>query len=317
MKILLKIVFIIIIYLNAFWIHSNITYAVDNTTSDEYNLKTWWAANPITHTSTFLKSLYNSDTDFNVAVWWQKWIYNTLIRIARDLKNIFFTLASIYFLIIVIRLLFSSKTEEEVNNFKKWIIWISVWIIVTQVAYYIATALFDKEINTTLAENFIEKVVQPLISLLETAASFFFLAIMIYAFFRIVTANWDETKVKSWQMSVFYAVIWFIVIRISWLLVKTIYWTINTNSVIWSSHIVNTNIKWFAAIIVGVINWMNSFLWIVVVLMIIYAGFLALTSFWDEEKLKKTKKIIIYVIIWLLILVTNYLILTFFIYPQG
>jgi hypothetical protein len=57
--------------------------------------------------------------------------------------------------------------------------------------------LFDKEINTTLAANFIEKVLQPLISLLETAASFFFLAVMIYAFFRIVTANGDETKVKS------------------------------------------------------------------------------------------------------------------------
>jgi hypothetical protein len=140
---------------------------------------------------------------------------------------------------------------------------------------------------------------------------------MIYAFFRIVTANGDETKVKSWQMSVFYAVVWFIVVRISWLLVKTIYWTINTNTVIWSSHIVNTNIKWFVSIIVGVINWMNSFLWIVVVLMIIYAGFLTLTGLWDEDKLKKSKKIIIYVIIWLLILVTNYLILTFFIFPKA
>ncbi|MDP2395894.1 MAG: hypothetical protein Q8S84_06465 [bacterium] len=40
-----------------------------------------------------------------------------------------------------------------------------------------------------MAENFIDLIMWPLISVLETAASFLFLAIMIYAFFRIVTAN--------------------------------------------------------------------------------------------------------------------------------
>jgi hypothetical protein len=42
-----------------------------------------------------------------------------MIRIAKDLKNVFFFIASLYFLIIILKLLFSEKTEEEVSNFKK------------------------------------------------------------------------------------------------------------------------------------------------------------------------------------------------------
>jgi hypothetical protein len=54
-----------------------------------------------------------------------------------------------------------------------------------------------------------------------------------------------------------------------------------------------------------------------VVLMILYAWFLVLTSWWDEEKYKKAKKIILYSWIWILILFASYLILTFFIVPES
>jgi hypothetical protein len=56
---------------------------------------------------------------------------------------------------------------------------------------------------------------------------------------------------------------------------------------------------------------MNGFIWLIVVILIIYAWFMVLTSVWDEEKLKKAKSIIMYIAIWLFILVANYLILTF------
>jgi len=142
---------------------------------------------------------------------------------------------------------------------------------------------------------------------------FFFLAIMIYAFYRIITAWGDEEKAKTWKLSVLYAGIWFIVIKIASGLVSAIYWSINSRNIIWTTNFVNTNIGWFSEIVVKIINWMNWFVWIAVVLMITYAWFLSLTSFGDEEKLKKSKNIIMYVAIWILVLVSNYLILTFFI----
>jgi hypothetical protein len=42
---------------------------------------------------------------------------------------------------------------------------------------------------------------------LETATSFFFVFIMIYAFYRMVTANGDDGKVKEGRMSILYALI--------------------------------------------------------------------------------------------------------------
>jgi hypothetical protein len=62
---------------------------------------------------------------------------------------------------------------------------------------------------------------------------------------------------------------------------------------------------------------MNSFVWIIVILMIIYAWFTVLTWAWDEEKLKRAKTSILYIAIWILILIINYLILTFFILAPG
>lgn len=315
MKILSKIIFIILISISTFSVNSQVSFAADNT-----ELKTWWvnqnATNWTEKVNSPLQNIVNKETDFTIEQWWQKWIYNTLIRIARDLKNLFFIIAWIYFLIIVIKLLFTEKTEEQIWNFKKWIIRISLWIIMTQIAYYFANVLFDQEINSALANRFVTIIMEPLIKLLETSASFFFLAIMIYAFYRMITADWDEEAVKKWKMSVLYAGMWFIVIKISTALVKSIYWTIKPIGVTWVSGSVTTNIGWFANIVVKTINWMNGFVWIIVVLMIVYAWFLSLTSFWDEDKLKKTKHIITYVIVWIIILVTNYLILTFFILPD-
>lgn len=287
--------------------------AADN----EINLKTWNTSSKIEHTSDYLNWLVNRETDLTVSSWGQKGIYNTMIRIARDLKNIFFIIAWLYFLIIVLKLLFSEKTDEEVSNFKNWIIWISVWIIVMQIAYYFMNVLFDKEINAQLASNFIDIIVKPLLSLLETWASFIFLAMMIYAFFIMVTSNWDEEAAKSWKMTVLYAAIWFVAIKISTKLVDSIYWETYCYSHICSEKVANTNIGWFAEIVVSIIDWMNGFVAIIVILMIIYAWFSVLTSGWDEEKLKNAKKSIIYIAIWLAILVTNYLILTFFILPES
>ena len=311
MKFLTKILFIFILIFSPF-IASNTYAIVDSETS---NLTTWadeWT-NQSLENNNALKNLKNATTDFTVAKWGQEWIYNTLIRIARDLKNLFFMIAWVYFLVLVIKLLFSEKTEEASSNFKKWVIWISIWIMVTQIAYYLISILFDKDVNIELATNFIDIIIQPFISLLETSASFIFIFIMIYAFFRIVTANWDEEQAKSWKMSVLYAIMWFVVIKVSKKLVDAVYWKTSCSSHTNINCSNTTDIKWIAEIIVNIINWMNGFIWLIVIILIIYAWFMVLTSVWDEEKLKKSKSIIMYIAIWLFILVANYLILTFII----
>lgn len=68
----------------------------------------------------------------------------------------------------------------------------------------------------------------------------------------------------------------------------------------WISDLV-TN-KGFSDYIQEIVIFVISFISIIAVIYLIYAGFLVLTSAWDEEKVTKTKKIMIYVILWIIII---------------
>ena len=261
-----------------------------------------------------LKNFNDPDDNFTWvdATQWDKWFFYFLVRIAKSLKNIFFAIATVFFLIIVLRLLFTENSEEEFGKFKKWILWITVWIIIMQIAYSLVITTQNQSISWWLANDLLKNIVIPLITLLETAASFFFIAIAIFAFYRMVTSSWDDEKAKTWKMSIFYAIIWFIVIKISGLIVKTTYSkTLCDDDNITCSWWVAEIEEW-AWIIFKIINWLNWFVWIAVVIMIIYAWVQIIFSNWEEEKIKKAKTSIIYIFIWIFVLTMNYLILTFF-----
>jgi len=271
----------------------------------------------------YLNQLWNN---WDIKAWadWERSIYYLLFSIAKDLKTVFYILAWLYFLILVIRLLTSENTEEASTNFKKWLIWITLWIIVMQLAFYFINILYARDVWWALANNLIKNLINPIIKILETAASFLFVLIAIYAFYSIITANWDEEKVKKWKMSVVYAIIWFIVIKLSKELVHASYWKIDCNehTILWIIQIswnkCNTvnQIGWIWDIVVKLINWMNWFVWIIVILMIIYAWVQILFSAWDQEKLDKAKKSILYIFIWIAVLILNYFILSFLIIPE-
>lgn len=52
----------------------------------------------------------------------------------------------------------------------------------------------------------------------------------------------------------------------------------------------------------SIVSYLLGFITIIAVVYIIYAWFQVLTAAWDEEKVKKTKNIIVYVIIWIIII---------------
>jgi len=290
------------------------------------NLNIWHkkSKNTATDKNKHLDNIRNPQKDYSVSRWWEKWIYNTLIRIARDWKNIAFMIASIYLFILVLRLIFVWYEEEEITKFRKWIIRISIGLLVMQISYSFVYVLYDKWMDQMVAYDFIKSIINPLIILLETIASFLFLAMAIYSFFRIITSNGEEERLKSWKMTVLYSMAWFIVIKLSKILVNSTYWTINCDQlddwvfvVAWKNCLNKWKLSWFTDSFVSIINRMNSIIWIVVIVMIIYAWINIVFSFWDEEKLKKSKMSIVYISIWLFLLFANYLILTFFILPES
>ncbi len=256
---------------------------------------------------------------FYVGTTGEKWIKNLLLNIARDLRVIVFALVLLISIIMVIKLIFWENTEEEQKKLKMWILWASIWIIVMQIAFSVYKILFDRDVWASLWRSFSERLVEPFTEMLMLFASFIFIAMWIYAFYKMVTAGGDEDKASKWKTIIFQAIIWFIVIKFADIVVKNTF-----NPDCWWGGILSyygtnicENITENAKIITTLLNWINSFLAIIIVLMIMYAGFLVLTSAWDSDKHDKAKKILLYVWIWLLILFTSYLILTFFLQPES
>lgn len=265
-----------------------------------------------------LNKLWNDSNFIKANTTGEAWVYYTILKVAQSLKNIFLALATIYFLITVLKLLFAEwSSDEQWEKFKKWIRWISAWIIVMQLAYSYVKIIYNKQIDATIAwtEWLTWLIVEPLLKLLETTAAFFFIAIMIFAFYKMVTAGWEEEKAKEWKKSVIYAIIWFLIIKLSYYFVSATYSKTLCNV----DKVSCTNPKelsdW-AQIIFTIINWLNWFVGIAVVLMIIYTWAQIIFSGWEDEKIKKAKKSIIYIIVWIVILIMNYFILTFFLTPE-
>lgn len=271
-----------------------------------------------------LQDFNENDQFIEVSTGGERGIYNTLILFARDLKNLFYAIATVYFLIICLKLIFANNTEEELWKFKKWIIWITVGLIVMQIAFAFTTILFDQSVSARLGASLIENLIWPLIALIQTLASIFFIAMAIYAFYRLITANGNEEAVKSWKMTILYALIGFVILRFARAIVEAFYGRINCESfslwfitIDWQNCINRVDISEGADIIITILNWINSFIALIVVLMIIYAWFQILLSGWDEERVKKWKTAIIYIALWLWLLVVNYLLLTFFFVPEA
>lgn len=255
--------------------------------------------------------------------WGERWLFNTLVRIARDMKNLFYAIATVYFLIIVLRLIFASNTEEELWKFKKGIVWITIGLIVMQIAFAFTKIMFDQGISARLGASLIEHLVWPMIALIQTIAAVFFLAVAIFAFYRLITANGNEEAVKSGKMTILYAIIGFMILRFARAIVEAFYGHINCESfslgfvTIEGQNCVNeVNISEGTDIIITVLNYFNGFVAIVVMIMLIYAGAQILLSGWDEEKISKGKKSIIYIAIGMFLLAFNYLLLTFFLVPE-
>jgi hypothetical protein len=114
------------------------------------------------------------------------------------------------------------------------------------------------------------------------------------------------------------------VIRFAKTIVDTTYGTIDCDGnnwwifqVIGNNCINKWNLSGFNNTIVDIINWANGLIGIVIIVMIIFAGFQIIFFGWNEDKLKKWMHSVIYIAIGLFLLFANYLILTFFILPES
>ncbi len=244
-----------------------------------------------------------------------------MLRIARDVKNLFIFITIIYLIIGVYMMVSSDGKEEDLKKWRTQIIWSSIAIVIMQSAYSIVSVLFDLDVGRSggySAVAVLRELVNPFTRLLQTLASFAFLAMAFYAFFTYSIAQDDHEKRKKGNYQIYYSILGFIVVKASEVLVLSVYGRPDddcTRGTFFTSSrclLEDPNIGDALRIATTIINFFNSFIAIVIVLLLIYAGWLVLTSGGEDDKLKKAKNILVYIAAGMLLLVASYAIFNFF-----
>lgn len=284
---------------------ANISYA-DNL-NIQWDIKTWVAK------TSYVDNVWGwfGSAFFGWNQTWEKWISNLLVNWAKDLKDVLIAASVLYLFILVLRIIYWQWSEDDFKKFRIWILWTTFGIVLMQISYVAVTTMYDKQFWAATAQDLTDAILVPFIKLLELITSFLFLAMAFTAFYRIVTSwGWDD-GFKKWWKTIMNAVIGFILVKISAALVYSVYWkntcikwTFGTQQCsdvsLWYPNLSDT-----AKIIASTIKYITGFLWITTVLLIIFAWFMILTSWWDEGKIKKWKATIKYIAIWLLLIITS------------
>lgn len=250
-------------------------------------------------------------------------IRNVLIQVFKSLAIAVFIIAVIIAFISVIRLLTSANGEEDFSTWMQTLIWSVAWLFLISIAYTVIrqfeTRVFSTQtINTETVYDVVINIIYPILNFLRyIAATCFFLA-AIYAFYRIVTSGGNEEWFDDGKKIFIGSIIGFIIMMIAEPLVRIAYGWGNC----WSNKIFGvstncTNRVFDASGVLGlfakIIVFLNGFLALVVLIMILYAGFLVLTGAGNEEKNDKAKKTISYALIGVIILIFSYTIYRFMI----
>lgn len=303
---------------------STISYAaVDKENVDELNLQNGAEMGDTEGRDTKLGSFQNSVKSqngdfsyFQTNSTGSKGVESLLFTIAKSMKNIALLLAVFYLIFSVYRLLFSGAADDDIKKWKLSIIWTTLGIILMQSSFAFVETLNYEDVDGNLALRIMKNIIFPFLSMLQALASFAFIAMAIYAFYRIVTSGGDEEGAKAGKRTVIYAIIGFALLKIPQYIIDSTYGRVVSCSggILSGDKCIETpqNLSGLVKTIANAINYINGFLMLVVLVLIIYAGFLVLTSGGDDEKMKRAKSIIKYAIIGVLLIVSSYMLFNLF-----
>jgi hypothetical protein len=248
------------------------------------------------------------------------WAFTT---VAFQIKNFFIGIAILFLIVGILKLLFSSSDEENVKKWRSNIVWTSVGIFVMQISFSVWNTLILKSssdiIGSSFGWDFWVNIFAPIVNLLQMLAAFGFLFMAVWAFFMLVTAWGDEEKAKKAKNTILYAIVGFLLIRIPYSIVKAFYGRPGCENsgggfiTLGTCDIKSVDLSAGIGIIWKIFTYFNTFLSVICVILIVYAGWLVLISGGEEEKLKKAKNIILYIVIGFVILVASHAIFRFFI----
>ncbi len=255
-----------------------------------------------------------------------RWVQNLLFNIFFVLAGFLFVIAVIVAFFAAIQLFVSSNGEEDFSKWSKTLIWSILWLFLVSISYGFMKTLSDTvlrswgtELNVGTIYRATINIIYPLLNFLRYIAAICFFIAIVYAFYTIIFAGWDEEGFQKGKSIFITSTIGFIIMLVAEPIVRMAYGWSNCG---WSklfgistectNRVFDTSI--FLGTAVKIIVFLNGFIALVTIIMIMYAGFLILTGGGDEEKSEKAKKIITYAIIWVLIILFSYVIYRAFLF---
>lgn len=254
-------------------------------------------------------------------------VQNLLFNIFFVLAWFLFTVALIVAFIAAIKLFISDNSGEDFSKWTNTLLWSVAWLLLVALSYWFVRTLSENilqwwrvELSVDIIYRATINIVYPLLNFLRYIAAISFFIVIIYAFYRIIFAWWDEEGFQNWKKTFIASTIGFIIMLVAEPIVRMSY---GGNNCSWKklfgistecgkNNTFDTSI--FLDTAVKIIIFLNWFVALVTLIMIMYAGFLVLTGSWDEEKNQKAKRIITYAIIGVLIILFSYVIYRAFLF---
>lgn len=249
----------------------------------------------------------------------EKGVFNLMVRGARDFKNAMLVITSFVLLMAVVRLIYSDNSEEDAGKLKSTALWATLGIVVMVSSWAYVQNLYGKDIDAELARDISSNVFGPLTRMLEVLASFAFVVSGFYGFYKMITAHGEDEGAEKGKKTFINAVIGFLALKLVKPFVYSLYGQEQCKSGgifgidIFKNCELARNVGDTVGLAAKVIDWVNGFVAVVTVLMIIYAGFLYVTSGGDDDKTKQAKTIMKYAAIGMLLLVSTYVLFRFFV----
>lgn len=254
------------------------------------------------------------------------WVRDFIIYIVRRILTPLIIAVSILMWILWIYDMLGNTKEDSMKKWFNYILWWAVWIIVIVSANFITNQIvnwgifvFDWQnqiVGNLSAQRVYQRLIYPFLSLLMT----FILGILfVLALIRTMTMLLSP-KAENAQKArtiIIRSAIGIIVIIFAKQLIEAVYGlessVVNANVVsldnVWESTLTNKEFPF----IYTVINYIMWFTWFFILVIIILQGIQLLTNPTDEGIQKKMRKNIIYILIWLIIIGTSYVVTNFLI----
>lgn len=230
-----------------------------------------------------LKSIFYPDFQ-----WWGWALWDIL-------KNVAIWILIIMFIWAWASLMFFASNPEDVKSWLMNLLYLIIWAIILFLALWLLWEWLDFSWFTGLSwwtDSVVKKlendVLLTIIGIFKALAFFVAIIMIVYYGYQMITAFDADEKLKAartWIMNVLIALLFIKVLDYVYFI--ALQWSFKTDAI---------------ELVVWIAKFLWYFLWIVLVIMMIYAWYLMVTANWDEEQVWKAKNIIKTIFIAVLIL---------------